>query len=76
MTIGTPHGNEYTSTPLQKATSIWQAFQCKDRSETSPSHELLRLLAQVGFGEVPVHGDYTEAEATAEHGILIFIARK
>jgi hypothetical protein len=40
------------------------------------SNELLRLLAQVGFGEVTVHGDYTEAEATAEHGILIFIARK
>jgi hypothetical protein len=39
-------------------------------------NELLRLLAQVGFGEVTVHGDYTEAEATAEHGILIFIARK
>jgi SAM-dependent methyltransferase len=39
-------------------------------------NELLRLLTQVGFGEVTVHGGYVEAEATAEHNILVFLARK
>jgi SAM-dependent methyltransferase len=39
-------------------------------------NELLRLLAQVGFAEVTVHGGYVEAPATAEHNILVFLARK
>jgi hypothetical protein len=34
------------------------------------------MLEQVGFREVTVQGDYTEAEATPEHGVLVFIARK
>ncbi len=39
-------------------------------------NELLLMLEQTGFGDVTVYGDYTETEATAEHGILVFIARK
>jgi SAM-dependent methyltransferase len=39
-------------------------------------NELLMMLEQAGFGDVTVHGDYTEAAASAEHGILVFIARK
>jgi SAM-dependent methyltransferase len=39
-------------------------------------NELLLMLQQVGFGDIAVYGDYTEAEATAEHGVLVFIARK
>lgn len=38
--------------------------------------ELLMLLAHVGFREATVHGDYTEEEATAEHGVLVYTARK
>jgi hypothetical protein len=44
--------------------------------QAAGTRPLLRLLAQGGFGEVTAHRDYTETEATAEHGILIFIARK
>jgi len=39
-------------------------------------NELLLMLQQVGFGDIAVYGDYTEADATAEHGVLVFIARK
>ena len=39
-------------------------------------NELLMLLEQVGFAEIKVQGDFTEAEATPEHGVLVFIARK
>ncbi len=39
-------------------------------------NELLMMLAQSGFAEIEVYGDFTEAPATAEHGILVFTARK
>lgn len=39
-------------------------------------NELLMLLEQAGFQDIIVHGNYTEAEATAAHGVLVFIARK
>jgi hypothetical protein len=39
-------------------------------------HELLMMLAQAGFGTVELQGDYTETEATADHNVLVFIARK
>lgn len=39
-------------------------------------NELLMMLEKAGFGDVKVQGDYTEAEATAEHDILVFIATK
>jgi SAM-dependent methyltransferase len=39
-------------------------------------NELLLLLEQAGFDEIIVQGDYAEAVATSESGVLIFIARK
>lgn len=39
-------------------------------------NELLMLLEQAGFGDITVQGDYTEVKATAEHGVLVFVARK
>ncbi len=39
-------------------------------------NELLLMLEQADFRDVSVYGDYTEMEATAEHGVLVFIARK
>ena len=39
-------------------------------------NELLLMLEQTGFRDVSVYGDYTETEATAEHGILVFLAKK
>lgn len=39
-------------------------------------NELLMLLEQAGFHDIIVHGDHPEAEATAAHGVLVFIARK
>ena len=47
---------------------------CKERLYFE--NELLLMLEQTGFGDVSVYGDYTETEATAEHGILVFVARK
>jgi hypothetical protein len=38
--------------------------------------ELLMLLEQIGFRDIQVQGEYTEAPATPEHGIIVFIARK
>jgi hypothetical protein len=34
------------------------------------------MLKQAGFDEVTIQGDFTEAEATPEHRVLVFIARK
>jgi len=39
-------------------------------------NELLMMLEQVGFTEIDVQGDFTEAEAMPEHSVLVFIARK
>jgi hypothetical protein len=39
-------------------------------------NELLLLLAQAGFLEVEVRAGYTEAQATMEHGMLVFVAKK
>ena len=39
-------------------------------------NELLTMLEHVGFGDVVVEGDYTETVAAAEHGVLVFLARK
>ena len=39
-------------------------------------HELLLMLAEAGFHDVEVQGDHTGLEATSEHGILVFVARK
>ena len=39
-------------------------------------NELRQMLEQAGFGIEAVQGSYTEADATAEHDIIVFIARK
>ena len=39
-------------------------------------NELLTMLEHVGFGDIVVQGDYTETEAAADHGVLVFLARK
>ena len=39
-------------------------------------NELLLMLEQTGFRDVGVYGDYTETEATAEHAILVCMAKK
>jgi SAM-dependent methyltransferase len=39
-------------------------------------NEVLGLLAQAGFEDIAVHGGYAAAAATAEHTMLVFVARK
>jgi SAM-dependent methyltransferase len=39
-------------------------------------NELLMMLEQAGFADIRLRGDYTEEEATPEHGVLVFIATK
>jgi hypothetical protein len=39
-------------------------------------NELRQMLEQVGFEIEGIQGDYTEAEATAKHDVIVFIARK
>ena len=46
------------------------------RSSLYFRNEVLGLLAQAGFADVSVQGGYAAAEATAEHAMVIFIARK
>jgi len=46
------------------------------RSNLYFKNELMMMLAQAGFADIMVQGDYTDVEATPEHGVLVFIARK
>lgn len=39
-------------------------------------HELRQMLEQAGYEIEAIQGDYTQAEATAEHDVIVFIARK
>lgn len=67
---------------LQIRVELWREGQRVAEEENSLTlclyfkNELLMMLEQAGFGDVAVRGDYTEAEATVEHGVLVFIARK
>jgi SAM-dependent methyltransferase len=67
---------------LQMRAERWQGAQlvgAEERTLTSNiyfKHELLLMLQQAGFDEVAVQGDFTAAEATPEHGDLVFIAGK
>lgn len=67
---------------LQMRAERWQDEQLVGDEERTLTqniyfkHELLMMLKQAGFDEVTIQGDYTEAEATAEHEVLVFIARK
>ena len=38
--------------------------------------ELRQMLEQTGFEIEVIQGSYTEAEATADHGVIVYIARK
>lgn len=67
---------------LQYWAQRWQGEQLlgeEERTLTSNiyfKNELLLMLKQAGFDDVTIQGDFTEAEATPEHGVLVFIARK
>jgi hypothetical protein len=39
-------------------------------------NELLEMLGLAGFDDVQVRGDYSEAEATPDSGILVYLARR
>jgi ubiquinone/menaquinone biosynthesis C-methylase UbiE len=39
-------------------------------------NDLLLMLKVAGFREITVHGDYTDEPATADHGELVFTAKK
>jgi len=67
---------------LQMRSKLWREGQLVAAEEYTLKeclyfkNELLMMLEQAGFGDVKVQGDYTEAEATAEHSVLVFVARK
>jgi SAM-dependent methyltransferase len=67
---------------LQYWAQRWQGEQLlgeEERTLTSNiyfKNELLLMLKQAGFDDVTIRGDFTEVEATPEHGVLVFIARK
>ena len=67
---------------LQMRIERWQAGQLVAEEEHTLKeifyfkNELLMMLEQTGFDEITIQGDYTEAQATPEHGVLVFIARK
>jgi hypothetical protein len=44
--------------------------------EDYSKNELVLMLEHAGFGEIQIHGDYTDEPATADHMVLVFIARK
>ncbi len=39
-------------------------------------HELRMLLEHVGFRVEAAKGDWTDADATAEHEVIVYVARK
>jgi len=67
---------------VQMRAERWQDEQLLEEEERTLTsniyfkHELLLILKQAGFTDVAMQGDFTETEATPEHGVLIFIARK
>jgi SAM-dependent methyltransferase len=67
---------------LQIRVELWRENQLVEEEERTLKgqkyfkNELLMMLEQAGFDEIKVQGDFTEAEATPEHQVLVFIARK
>lgn len=67
---------------LQMRAELWQDGQLvgvEERTLTGNiyfKNELLLMLKQAGFDEVTVQGDFMAEEATPEHNVLVFIARK
>jgi len=39
-------------------------------------NELMLVLGRAGFGDIQIFGNYSDAPATADHEVLVFIARK
>ncbi len=66
----------------QMRTVLWRDGQCIAEEEYTLyenlyfRNELRQMLEQAGFEIEAIQGDYTEAEATAEHDVIVFIARK
>jgi hypothetical protein len=46
------------------------------RYEEYGMNELILMLERAGFSDIQIYGDYSEEPATADHGDLVFIARK
>jgi SAM-dependent methyltransferase len=44
--------------------------------EDFSKNELVLMLERAGFGEIVIQGDYSDAPATADHEVLVFLARK
>lgn len=67
---------------LQMRAERWQDEQLVEEEERTLTsniyfkNELLMMLKQAGFDDVTILGDFMEMAATAEHGVLVFIARK
>jgi SAM-dependent methyltransferase len=67
---------------LQMRTLLWAEGQVLAETEYTLStnlyfrNELYQMLESVGFKIEAIQGDYTEAEATADHKVNVFIARK
>lgn len=40
------------------------------------NNEMLLMLRLAGFTDITVQGDYREETATADHGMLVYLARK
>lgn len=69
-------------TTLQIRVTLWREGRVAAEEENTLKarsyfkQELLMLLAHAGFRDVAVYGNYTEEEATAAHGVLVYRARK
>jgi SAM-dependent methyltransferase len=67
---------------LQMRAERWQdeqLIEVEERTLTSNiyfKHELLMMVKQAGFADITIQGDFMEVEATADHGVLVLIARK
>jgi hypothetical protein len=46
------------------------------RYEEYGKNELMWVLRQAGFSEIQIFGDYSDEPATADHKVIIFVARK
>ncbi len=67
---------------LQYWAQRWRGEQLLGEEERTLTHnlylknEVLLMLRNAGFDDVSVQGDYTEALATPEHDVLVFVATK
>ncbi|MBI3743975.1 MAG: class I SAM-dependent methyltransferase [Chloroflexi bacterium] len=69
-------------TTTQMRAALWREGQLVAEEEHTLQQtvhfrdEVLLMLEQAGFGDVTVYGGYTDAPATAEHQMVVCIARK